>query len=133
MKKPHFLVLGQRVPIIKEKNPPDHHPGFVGWFDPSDRTIHMLEHEAKEGFEKTLAHEGAHAVMCRVGLDQVIPGELQELLCEAMSHFVTENYSRLKSPIQPTNQKHYKLPSALSQSARLVRPGLGRKTRSDRF
>jgi hypothetical protein len=58
--------------------------------------VHCAGISKKEDF-KTLIHELSHALIFRSGLAQIISGEAQEILCEALSHFIYENFNMRRS------------------------------------
>lgn len=57
-----------------------------GYFCPSKYEIHIAKDMEKEKFKQTLLHELIHVCMNRVGADQVISPELQEILCESIAN-----------------------------------------------
>lgn len=90
--KKSINVMGARVPIkyFIEKNTEEHRQ-LMGYCHNSPLEIHINKNITKLQKEKTTLHECCHAVMVRVGLDQVLSNEVQEIICESFANFMHEN------------------------------------------
>lgn len=98
MKRKSFCILGQNVKVIYSSKPLVDQTGrpLAGYFDIDKNTI-MVGHIGEKEDYKTLIHELGHALVFRSGLAQIISLEAQEILCEALSHFIYENFDMRKS------------------------------------
>lgn len=64
---------------------------LMGYCSKSPIEIHINKSLSKEDAEHTYCHEICHAIMFRVGLDQVLSHEAQEIICETFGSFMFEN------------------------------------------
>lgn len=64
-----------------------------GEFYPKESLIKVLKDKDKGQVQLHLLHEFVHAVCHRTGLTQAIPSELEEVVCEVISHAFHENFS----------------------------------------
>jgi Zn-dependent peptidase ImmA (M78 family) len=90
--KKSINVLGAKVPIkyFDEKNVEENRM-LMGYCQNSPLEIYINNSLTKIQKEHTLCHEIAHIVMTRVGLDQVLSAEVQEIICESFANFMHEN------------------------------------------
>ena len=68
---------------------------MYGCFDYINKTItiNVTAHTAfKENVQATLIHEIIHAISKRVGLNQSISLAMEEVICEAVSNCLTDNF-----------------------------------------
>lgn len=64
----------------------------AGEFCAEKSLIKVLREKNKDEQMLHLLHEFVHAVCHRTGLTQAIPSELEEVVCEVMSHAFYENF-----------------------------------------
>lgn len=82
MKIPKFIsVLGKRYSLSVVPLPFD----TAGECDKRRCEIRVSEFLEEEEFKKTLLHEIIHATIHRVGLDQAVNLETEEMICENIS------------------------------------------------
>lgn len=89
--KKFFNIFGVKTPIrtFKETEDTAHLMGFA---TKTPLQIYIGDSVPKDLYDECLLHEALHCVFYRVGLDQVLSKEVNEILCETVSKFVTENY-----------------------------------------
>lgn len=82
-----FNVFGATVAIefVKELE-------NAGEYCPNDRLIKICRDKNKDKEKLALLHEMVHAICDRCGISQAIPNELEEILCENISHAFFENF-----------------------------------------
>ena len=85
-------ILGAKVKIktFKDANTEDNRQ-LMGYCHNSPLEIHINNSITKIQKEQTLLHECCHGIMVRVGLDQVLSNEVQEIICESFANFMHEN------------------------------------------
>ena len=88
-KKTKALVLGKTFKISYDNL--DNHKAY-GLCSPSDSLIIIHNNLSPEDEIHTILHEEMHALFHRSGVEQAISQELQEVLCENVATFITENY-----------------------------------------
>lgn len=75
-------------------------------FTPDEQTAHVMGYATKKPLEvhvnntipedevfATIVHEMSHCMMFRIGLDQVLTHEMQEILCENFSQLARDNFT----------------------------------------
>lgn len=65
---------------------------FDGFYDHESKQIVIDSNLKGHDFIHTLLHEGLHALFHRTGVNQAIPEELIETLCENVPTFILENF-----------------------------------------
>lgn len=89
MRKPTSLkVFGQRVAIKYVRYIKDAH----GDYDYHTKQIRLEESLKGKLFVETLIHEAIHAVFDRVGLNQAIDHNLEEIVCDNVAKMIEENF-----------------------------------------
>lgn len=91
--------FGLVLPVLRETK-----DGLDGLYCGITKTIWVDPSHDEELAEKTLSHEFIHAVIDRVGLNQVIDIEPQEVLCETVSTALYEAGFRW-SNLHPNSDK----------------------------
>lgn len=92
--KRKWSVFGQDVVVEMTKGPKHDHQGNLmrGYYDPEkhyiwiDSTLNLKERHL------TLIHELGHVLLFRLGLEQAVSSEMHELIVEAYSKFIYENF-----------------------------------------
>lgn len=64
-----------------------------GEYHSAEKLIKICKTQSKELQRLALLHEFVHAVCDRCGITQAIPTELEEVICEAISHAFHENFN----------------------------------------
>lgn len=64
----------------------------AGEFYAEKSLIKVLKEKDKDKEQLHLLHEFVHAICHRTGLTQAIPHELEEVICEVISHAFWENF-----------------------------------------
>lgn len=64
----------------------------MGYCQKEPLAIFLNDNLTKEQYDSTVLHELFHAIIFRVGLDQILTPESNEMICETFSKFVAENY-----------------------------------------
>lgn len=87
-----FEVFGVQVPIkfFDQHDAED----ILGYCTREPLAIHVRKGLSEKETAKTILHELCHALQFRLGFDQVMEASTQELLCEAFSDVVYENFKR---------------------------------------
>lgn len=91
--KKSFNVFGVNVKVKYFDEHDDEHKLLMGYCQKSPIEIYINKKLTNDEKSSTLNHELIHAIMFRIGLDQIISPETQELLCESIGNFIHENYS----------------------------------------
>jgi Zn-dependent peptidase ImmA (M78 family) len=92
--KKSINLFGQIVPI-KTFTQDEHTQHLMGYCQKKPLEIYLNDSLPKEEEIATLNHEIVHAFLFRLGLDQVLSHEMQEILAENLSEILTKHY-RLK-------------------------------------
>ena len=99
MRNRTISILGQETQVIYSKEGPDDGSGrhLVGLYDHVNRIIYVKDDGNKRETELTLIHECVHAVLMRVGVNQSVPWQTIETICESLSNYIYENHGKVKS------------------------------------
>lgn len=87
--KRNIDIFGVKVPIKVYKFQ-EELKDILGYCKKSPLEIHINKNQSKDEMELTLRHEVVHSLIYRIGLDQVISEEIQEILAESFSNFMHE-------------------------------------------
>lgn len=90
--KKSFNVFGAKIKVKSFKETPET-AHIMGYAVKQDNTIFISDSISPNQVSSTLTHELMHHLIFRIGLDQVLTQEIQEIICEAVSKFVDENYN----------------------------------------
>lgn len=82
-------VYGVTVPI---KTYHDEHDQLMGYCEKSPIKIFINTAHSKKDQYESLTHELIHAVFFRLGLDQVLSYEMQEVLAEGIGNFIASSF-----------------------------------------
>lgn len=85
-----FEVFGVRVPVIKADLSDEN---LAGKYDPKTKTIFVEARQNTESFVHSVLHELGHAMLHRTGMNQSLPGEIEELIVENFATLLIENYA----------------------------------------
>jgi len=93
--KKFFNVFGSKIKVnyidLDEET-----KDLMGWTTRSPIEIFVNKNMSAHDIKLSILHECFHAVMFRVGLDQVIEESVQEILCESFADFVHNNFIEKK-------------------------------------
>lgn len=93
--KKKMSVFGVTVPV-KSFIGDEENKDLMGYCTKQPLQIFYNSSLDKKDMYKTILHELHHAVVMRLGFDQVLPDDTQELLAEAFSDVVYENFIKNK-------------------------------------
>jgi len=89
--KKHINVFGVKVPVkYFNDSKSDEHKELMGYCEKSPIAIYINKSLSKEDQINTMYHECIHAIFFRLGLDQNLSYEMQEMLCESIGNFMNE-------------------------------------------
>lgn len=79
------IVYGRKIPVkyVTKKKLDEMIIGAEGIWDSYERTIYICKSAPKNIQMYYIYHEIGHAVMNFTGLDQIIPPEIQEVVCQS--------------------------------------------------
>lgn len=83
------MVYGVKVPIITYYSEVD---GLLGYCTKRPIKIYINTSSSKKDQMDSLCHEIVHAVTFRLGLDQVLSPEIQEVIAESFGNFIADNF-----------------------------------------
>ena len=86
--KTKYDVFGKVYKIKREDLGPHYH----GVCSPDTSTIVIDKNDKNAILQSTFLHEIGHAIFHRVGLNQTIPSEVEEIIVENISNWITENF-----------------------------------------
>ena len=67
-----------------------------GLYDHKTKTIYISSDQTEHEMKMTFLHEACHAIHYIIGLNQVVPHELQEILCETTANLIHDLTARGK-------------------------------------
>ena len=86
-----IMIFGSKWTISANQEISDH--GFAGLCHKGKQTIEISSsHKDKNSTLHTLVHEMMHAMCTRVGIDQAISNEMEEMLSENVATMMVENF-----------------------------------------
>jgi hypothetical protein len=88
-KKFSVLVFGSKISVSLVPNLTAN-TGALGQY--YKKAILIEACQDKENLEKTFLHEIIHALSDRIGLNQAISRELEEIVCESVANLIYENF-----------------------------------------
>lgn len=74
-------IMDKDVPVYSEKL-----EGLWGCFIEIPLEIRMNENIPKSKFKQVLTHECMHAILCLSGLNNILPHETEESICQVMEY-----------------------------------------------
>lgn len=89
-----FDIFGLRVPV-KFFSDKDNNE-LLGFCTKNPIEIYINKDYGKEEMNSTLSHELIHAVIFRLGLDQTLSREMQEILAESIGELITTEFTPRK-------------------------------------
>jgi len=89
--KKTISILGLKVPLKFFDDTRDEEKMLMGYMSKMPFEIYINKDLPKKDQEHTYAHECCHVILARVGLDQVLSKEVQEVICESFGTFMYEN------------------------------------------
>lgn len=93
-----MIVLGRKIPIKKvtRSQLDSLYQGAGALYDSENRVIMIDKAAPLEIQWMYLYHEMHHAMHSIVGLDQFIPGEILEILCQSGASFLEDTLKQLR-------------------------------------
>jgi Zn-dependent peptidase ImmA (M78 family) len=87
-------VLGEKIPVkVVTQEKMDQlfsHKGAMGLWAPDLKTIFLTKESNKEENLYTLCHEIGHVLFTKVGFDQILASELQELIVQSYATLILD-------------------------------------------
>jgi Zn-dependent peptidase ImmA (M78 family) len=79
------MVFGRKIPIkyISREKLSTYIRDAEGIWDSYTRSIYICKDAPKNVQFYYIYHEVGHAVLCFTGLDQILPAEIQEVICQS--------------------------------------------------
>lgn len=90
MKHQVLNVFGQKVPIVKA--PIQKESNIMGFYEFDKKQITIDTSLSKEDEIHTIIHEAMHSLSHRMGWNQIIVPQVEELMCEHISTVLCENF-----------------------------------------
>jgi Zn-dependent peptidase ImmA (M78 family) len=88
-----ITILGRKIKVrFKTDEQLKKMMGYAvhGLYDHKSKTIYISSEMCEKEKRLTLYHELTHAIQFIVGLNQVIPHELQEIICETTANLIDD-------------------------------------------
>ena len=89
----HITILGRKITVrLKTDEQLKRIMGYSvhGLYDHKSKTIYISSDQCDKEKRLTLLHESVHATQYIVGLNQVIPPEIQEIICETTAQLIDD-------------------------------------------
>lgn len=66
---------------------------LAGLCNKKELVIYLNQHQSKQDIEQTFFHECIHAIFSRVGTNQALSLETEEIICEQVATWIVDNFN----------------------------------------